>query len=459
MSNTNRQGLPIPPVIEPGADWCVKVYIPADIGYLSALMKHLEQMAHWWAWERDEDKRGKDCAAAWLPRWWATRSAWDNGENCEDCDVGIEDVRLVDCVLEKLVDGVWTYAGEVDCLPPPYEPPPPGSPPTFPEYPGPDLTDYDPGVNACAVAANRLAVFLTAALANDADNFEATGDLAALAVLVAGGFFSITGGLLLLAPVVAASIGAHISYTTAQDIRDSYADEDNQARVREIFYCACQDGQIPDGAISQIRAQLQAETGAIFEWFDTYVEALDARGLNNIIYVGWFIDDDDPITAYCEWQAYIDFTQFQGPSHAYPPGQNTPNTWSSGDGWLSACWHPTHKYISGCAIQVEFDECNVSRIEAFYEGSVGTHDSGYPVPGQDQRLYAWVSGSPSQIAAQALYGSQSLVYNGAIVTNKLEFASLAGWTANGCEGYTDFKAIRIYGNGPVPDQLVDFLEY
>lgn len=455
MSNVNRQGLPIPPVIEPGSDWCVKVYIPADIGYLSALMKHLEQMAHWWAWERDEEKRGKDCAAAWLPRWWATRSAWDNGENCEDCDVGIEDVRLVDCILEKFVDGTWVYAGEVDCLPPPYEPPPPGTPPTFPEYPPPDLTEYPPTTDACQVVARRVEYFLHGATLSAADDFENTGDLAALAVLICGGFFSITGGLLLLAPVVAAAIGAHISYTTAQEIRDSANDTGNRDLLRGILYCACEDGQYTDEAVAQIQTELSGQTGNPYaEWMHSFIDSLGARGLNNISYIGFFPDDDLPVSAYCDWTAYIDFQSVNGGFATY----NNLGHWVNGTGWKPDCdcsGSTDYNTISG--LEKQWTECYTRQIEFVYDFTQGTILG----PSDNENLYT-IQGGNYHLDYTGLRGTVtgfSRIVSIQANTTGVNFGmQCARNTSCVCNGDETIYGFRVYGSGPIPPELVDFIE-
>lgn len=75
----------LPEEINPSEDWCIPVYIPASPGYLVALRSVLTLLAHWYAWERDDLKRGKDAAYRWLLADQKTIAAIRAGKRCDDC--------------------------------------------------------------------------------------------------------------------------------------------------------------------------------------------------------------------------------------------------------------------------------------------------------------------------------------------------------------------------------------
>lgn len=55
---------------------CAIVFVPNKVEYFNALRGTLDYLGTWLAWERDEDKRGKDAALAWLEANELTQECW-----------------------------------------------------------------------------------------------------------------------------------------------------------------------------------------------------------------------------------------------------------------------------------------------------------------------------------------------------------------------------------------------
>lgn len=75
--------------------------MPDDDQYVQAFLGVVTELTWWHSWERDALKRGTLVASVW-------RDVIDAVDWGGGCPVpGIQDIRFVDCVMEKLVDDVW----------------------------------------------------------------------------------------------------------------------------------------------------------------------------------------------------------------------------------------------------------------------------------------------------------------------------------------------------------------
>ncbi|GAH78283.1 unnamed protein product, partial [marine sediment metagenome] len=77
MTQTNPPGYPLPDG-ELGDDdlVCQLVYLPNRPEYWQALLAAVHYFSTWKAWERDDDKRGKDAAANWRDAFELTIGCW-----------------------------------------------------------------------------------------------------------------------------------------------------------------------------------------------------------------------------------------------------------------------------------------------------------------------------------------------------------------------------------------------
>ena len=55
---------------------CQLVYLPDRPEYWQALLTEIHFLATWQAWERDDDKRGKDAASNWREAFELTMECW-----------------------------------------------------------------------------------------------------------------------------------------------------------------------------------------------------------------------------------------------------------------------------------------------------------------------------------------------------------------------------------------------
>lgn len=77
----------LPGNIDPPENVCYAVEIPNDPDYIAAFWGAYEQLSHWWAWQRDPAKQGKDAARRWRL---AVQETWKNFETIGDmCDLDI----------------------------------------------------------------------------------------------------------------------------------------------------------------------------------------------------------------------------------------------------------------------------------------------------------------------------------------------------------------------------------
>ena len=99
----------LPENINPDEDMCIKVFIPADPEYLTALRSMLTYLGKWYAWERDPLKRGKDAAKRWVRADLKTIAALQRGDFCDG-----ETVPLTNSQIVKACGGVVVIEGEDD---------------------------------------------------------------------------------------------------------------------------------------------------------------------------------------------------------------------------------------------------------------------------------------------------------------------------------------------------------
>lgn len=65
---------------------CIKVYVPDRPEYRRALLGSITYLGTWIAWERDEQKRGRDASRAWRRANDRTLNEWAEGCDCEECE-------------------------------------------------------------------------------------------------------------------------------------------------------------------------------------------------------------------------------------------------------------------------------------------------------------------------------------------------------------------------------------
>lgn len=107
----------LPEVLCPTARLDICISIPDDLGHIMPFLAQIEFLANWYAWENDPDRSNDDVAACWREIFNQLRASIDERSGC-GVATALQDIRLVDCVLEKQdQDDVWSEVGSIaDCV-------------------------------------------------------------------------------------------------------------------------------------------------------------------------------------------------------------------------------------------------------------------------------------------------------------------------------------------------------
>jgi len=95
-------GFLLPAVVEPAGTLCVQFFIPDEQMHRVAFWGALDELTHWYTWQRDENKTARNVARVW-------RSVIDAAKEseCEECDECDEDDTLQDSI-QALADGIMS---------------------------------------------------------------------------------------------------------------------------------------------------------------------------------------------------------------------------------------------------------------------------------------------------------------------------------------------------------------
>lgn len=111
--------LPLPAVIDPEGRRCVTIYIPDDLGHITAFWGFLQKIAWSNRWARDPDHKAAAVARVWQEVWNDARARFDLGQcgRCESGEVCMQ-LRQNGCKLEGSVDcETWfTLYDPTDCI-------------------------------------------------------------------------------------------------------------------------------------------------------------------------------------------------------------------------------------------------------------------------------------------------------------------------------------------------------
>lgn len=86
--NNDRRRLNLPAITDPVNRICIQINAPDDADHIRAFFYHFEKMRHWWAWQLDDEKRGKDIAAVWQGVYLDAIERHFSGVGCGDNDCG-----------------------------------------------------------------------------------------------------------------------------------------------------------------------------------------------------------------------------------------------------------------------------------------------------------------------------------------------------------------------------------
>lgn len=309
-SHGDGKGYMIPDDPEPVGDICIRVIVPNDVKYIAALWGAYQYFTTWKAWQRDEAKTGKICAARWKTSFDIARADWESGIYDEDCNMPF-DVRqsTVDpCILEKTTDGViWSEFAIINlCDEVLVEPP-------FPEGGG-EL----PGSDAVIEAQRRVIIRV-----NDWRNEGKAQDLTRL-LLVAWMEEWAVGNF-----VSAANEFVEAIYNLPTADVDLARDSADWQSLRDGIFCdglVADDGHLLDGAadaifdgLNTISADLfillGATSAAIFDGLNSLASVLGGGGMTNLG-TEWVRDGSSGGVGFgspvCDWVHTFDFVVNDG---------------------------------------------------------------------------------------------------------------------------------------------------
>lgn len=104
----SEKGFLLPTVIDPPNRLCVILEIPEDDFHIAAFWGALRLLTVWFHWQKNDPAQAKAVAAVWQE---VVEQAFERFKRGE-CGVPlIEDIRIQNCHLEVLIDGVWIDKG------------------------------------------------------------------------------------------------------------------------------------------------------------------------------------------------------------------------------------------------------------------------------------------------------------------------------------------------------------
>lgn len=282
-----QRGYLLPETLEPANYRCVCVPVPADAGHIRAFLGQLDELGHWWNWERDEARGGTVAAHVWRRVVEFVRDNIDCAEEvrgvsgcCCGSQTNVQQRFNPDTgVLEVSYDGGQTW----ETAPP--EQDPRNAIVVFPDT----LPDGDDPAKKCAAANSIVKLYQNQEqqeydeLAGDAQRADLVaiilGILMLLGILATGGLLNILSLAIavLVANYDAATYAAFFTETFWQDL-----------------LCACYCHVANDGSFTQedfhrvvtdmsMKYPINAMPG---KWIYNYLQLAGAGGLSNASQLG-----------------------------------------------------------------------------------------------------------------------------------------------------------------------------
>lgn len=278
----------LPTVLSPVARREICISIPDDLGHILPFLAQIERLANWYAWETNDDHDNDTVAAVWREIFDSVRNSLDNDLGCGT--MGLQDIRLVDCVIEKQDDeGNWSTVGSVaDCviaginaslengtIPP--------SP--YPDYPAPATNDVNTTIRdvACGIA-DFTSDYLIEKFNDQLDAIEAAiglgvsvAKIAADVVDAIAGWAPVVGGIIAaVKDVIEGSVTVTFAVIRASDTVEWRSD------VKCIFYTALKEnganfGATRDEILEGIITEIKALAPAISPLFGRFLDGIDLK--------------------------------------------------------------------------------------------------------------------------------------------------------------------------------------
>lgn len=266
---------------------CICIEIPCDKYHALAFLGQIEELGYWWAWERDEDKRGTQAAQIW--RQIATDARDEIGRTGifnMGCGCGSDSTRIVRQYIGS--DGRWhvVYVDDTDEIRDDLDPR--ISNPTLPPLPG-----DDGDVKKC-VAANSI---VTAFQEMQQDEYEAllAGTNLAQAlynIIVAFVGLAIAAPPLLIPGIIALIITAVVN-VIADMLPEDFDDQFTETTWQDllcILYCEMDTAaSFTEEQWQTVISRVETEIGGFagLTWLSDLLNLIGPVGLTNAARTGY----------------------------------------------------------------------------------------------------------------------------------------------------------------------------
>lgn len=469
--NIQRDLFPIPSVINPTETQCFRVFVPANDDHVRIFYGALNLLTKWWNYERTGDTQGSQTAQVW-------REVVESISDCLGPEMGVEDIRATDCVIEYKKDGEWhvlldvSECGGVGPAGPPGPPGPQGpqgeTGATGAQGPAGDagsITSYSgTGGNIsddelrCNFATG-VSKYIIRELRDSLE--EIRSYLLAGVILIEA-----VSNLVEIIPIIGPAVDALTSLATdlaEKDMLDLIAlcDEDREEEITCQLICWMLERQ-PEGGTWEIEdmewliwdklqawALVQLPIGPFLTfWWQTLAIWLGAVSINGLLFRGRMALDNSADCDFCddcpdpppaEWCYTFDFTVTDGDfiNPTTPPR----GVWVNGVGWDKS-------FGTNCGVYIyrAFAETVITRVEVEYdlESTSGTRRS----------LFFIGNGSTvidTPIDANSAGLGQIKTADGSWTATNIQFRNDTRSSAN-CQpaDVSIVKRITVYGEGVNP---------
>lgn len=442
-------GYLIPEVIDPDDCICVCVPIPNDERHIQAFKAQLFALSRWWAWERDDLKRGKDAAAVWAGIYECVEARMDN--NC-GCGGGGNAIPMQyrytpEGQLEVSQDGGITWEdgsayderNQVAVYPPPITPP----------------TDSE-----CLYAENvtdkvKQVVEITI------NNLESGGTVASAAgailpALVALGLVAAPAAVFM---ILLYGIAATVISVIAEGIGNSF-DSTFWGEFKCMWYCVINpDGEVTDAMIESVKQEVSAYFGvsnplAIKTIQDT-IGMLGANMLTNAARMGDSILSSDCDDCGCddEWCYNHNFLFNDGDFEARAVFSGVAAVYSA-SGWTASNFRSSavSAFYRGAEITKSFTATIVTKIEVEFDLTIGSYAAGSYGVVRIEAPYGNVREQISNASAVSGVG-QTIVWEDVSGVSLSQIAVLVDSSVQPSASYSGQAAIKrvtMWGKGTNP---------
>jgi hypothetical protein len=387
--NIQRDLFPIPSVIAPEETQCFRIYVPANDDHVRIFYGALNLLTKWWNYERTGDTQGSQTAQVW-------REVVEGISDCLGPEMGVEDIRATDCVIEYKKDGEWHLLLDVSECGGVGPPGPPGltgpqGPPgetgaTGPPGPAGDagsITSYS-GTGGVLDSNELICNFATGVSKYIIRELRDSFEYIRSGLLLGSSLINLVTNLVEIIPIIGPAIDALSEMATDFAEYDminliALCDEDREEQLTCELMCWIveRDTGADQFTIEDMEWLIwdKLQAWALFQlpvgpqltlFWQAMAVWLGAVNMNGLLFRGRMALDDGADCDFCAdcpepptgWCYTFDFTLSDG---GWELNENPRGEWINGVGWSKTSWE---NQICGIYIVREFTETVVTRVDA-----------------------------------------------------------------------------------------------